>query len=113
MGTTLAPAALSAFAPRTVIVDENTNPVVSEVRPGGILVWTNRSTKFRHFAIKFVDNEGRGPASPGDTLAGTGSIVIHVILEGTFDYTIQYGTVSAPAAGPVSTTFAVHSCVGC
>jgi hypothetical protein len=113
MGTTLAPPALSAFSPRTVIVDEGKNPVVSEVRPGGILVWTNRSTKFRHFAIKFVDNEGRGPASPGDTLAGIDSIVIHVIMEGTFDYTIQYGSASAAAAGPLSRTFSVHSCVTC
>jgi hypothetical protein len=113
MGTTLAPAALSAFAPRTVIVDENTNPVVSEVRPGGILVWTNRSTRFRHFAITFVDNEGRGPASPGDTLAGNDSIVIHVIMEGTFDYTIQYGSASAAAVGPLSRTFSVHSCITC
>jgi len=113
MSTTLATPALSAFSPRTVLADPGDNPGVSEVRPGGILVWTNRSAQFRHFAISFKDNEGRGPASPGDTLAGTGSIVMHVILEGTFDYTIQYGTVSAAAAGPVSTTFAVHSCVGC
>ena len=35
-------------------------------------------TDIRHFAITFVDNGGRGPASPGDTLAGDGSIVIHV-----------------------------------
>jgi hypothetical protein len=113
MGTTLAPPALSAFSPRTVLADPGDNPGVSEVRPGGILVWTNRSAQFRHFAIQFKDNEGRGPASPGDTLFGTGSIVIHVIMEGTFDYTIQYGSASAATAGPLSRTFSVHSCVTC
>src|ERR1700730_9608207 len=77
MSTTLATPALSAFSPRTVIADPGDNPGVSEVRPGGILVWTNRSAQLRHFAIAFRDNAGRGPASPGDTLAGTGSIVVH------------------------------------
>ena len=113
MGSTLTIPAASAFAPRTVVADPGDDPGVSEVRPGGILVWTNRSTRFRHFAITFVDNGGRGPASPGDTLAGDGSIVIHVIMEGTFDYTIQYGSASAAAAGPLSKTFSVHSCVTC
>ena len=115
MGTTLAPPALSAFAPRTVIVDENKNPVVSEVRPGGILVWTNRSNRFRHFAITFVDNDGRGPASPGDTLHGIGSIVIHVAstTTGDFPYRIRYIPASSTDHEKFSEGFAVHSCVGC
>jgi hypothetical protein len=113
MGTTLTIPAFSAFSPRTVIADPGENPGVSEVRPGGILVWTNRSTTSPNFALEFVDHGGRGPASPGDTLFGTGSIVIHVIMEGTFDYRIQYGSASAAAVGPLSRTFSVHSCVTC
>lgn len=112
MGSTLTIPALSPFAPRTVIADEGQNPGASNVRPGGILVWTNRSTLFPHFTLRFEDNQGRGPASPGDTLAGFDSIVIHVIMAGTFNYTIQYGSASA-AAGPLSRTFSVHSCVTC
>ncbi len=61
-------------------------------------------TRFRHFAITFLDNGGRGPPVRGHT-GRDGSIVIHVIMEGTFDYTIQYGSASAAAAGPLSKTF--------
>jgi hypothetical protein len=78
MGNTLATPAVSALAPRTVIADPGDNPGISKVRPGGILVWTNRSTSLPNFALVFEDNDGRGPASPGDTLFGTGSIVVHV-----------------------------------
>jgi hypothetical protein len=115
MGSTLTIPAASALAPRTVIADPGDNPGVSKVRPGGILVWTNRSTTSPNFAIEFVDNGGRGPASPGDTLFGTGSIVIHVGKDttGTFPYTIQYSSGPASPVDVVSRTFSVHSCVTC
>ncbi len=112
MGSTLAPPAFLAFAPRTVIVDEDQNPVVSEVRPGGILVWSNRSKAFPHFALVFDDHEGRGPASPGDTLAGFDSIVIHVVMGGTFYYSIQFSP-GPDSLGTVTRGFSVHSCVHC
>jgi hypothetical protein len=115
MGSTLATPAVTALAPRTVIADPGDNPGVSKVRPGGILVWTNRSTIFPQFALEFADNEGRGPASPGDTLAGTGSIVIHVGKDttGDFPYTIQYSSAPGSPVGTVSTPLSVHSCLHC
>jgi len=117
MGTTQTIPAASALAPRTVIADPGDNPGVSIVRPGGILVWINRSTTSPNFALEFVDNGGRGPASPGDTLFGTSSIVMHVVMAGTFNYTIKYDSASAAsaaaAAGPLPRTFSVHSCVTC
>jgi hypothetical protein len=115
MGSTLAPPALSALAPRTVIADQGANPGESKVRPGGVLVWTNRSTEFPHFALVFDTNGGRGPASPGDTLTGTGSIVIHVgeATTGDFPYRIHYSSGSGAPVGPTSGTFSVHSCVTC
>jgi hypothetical protein len=113
MGNTLAIPAVSALAPRTVIADPGDNPGVSEVRPGGILVWTNRSTKFPHFALVFEQNDGRGPAHPGDPLSGTGSIVVHVVQNGTFPYTIQYSTGPGSPVGTTSTPLSVHSCLRC
>jgi hypothetical protein len=115
MGSTLTIPAVSALAPRTVIADPGDDPGESKVRPGGILVWTNRSETFPHFALVFKDNEGRGPASPGDTLFGTGSIVIHVGKDtlGTFPYTIQYSSDTGSPDGPLSTPLSVHSCFHC
>ena len=112
MDSTLAPPVLHAFAPRTVIVDEDQDPVVTEVRPGGILVWSNRSKTSPHLALVFNDHEGRGLASPGDTLAGFDSIVIHVVMGGTFYYSIRFSS-GPDSLGTVSTGFSVHSCVHC
>jgi hypothetical protein len=113
MGTTLATPVFNALAPRTVIADHGADPGVSKVRPGGILVWTNRSPAFPNFALVFEDNEGRGPARPDDTLSGTGSVVIHVSERGKFRYTIHYSSGTTPAVDTVSQTFSVHSCVTC
>jgi hypothetical protein len=115
MGNTLATPAVSALAPRTVIADPGDDPGVSKVRPGGILVWTNRSTSLPNFALVFEDNDGRGPASPGDTLFGTGSIVIHVgtATTGNFPYTIEYSSGHGSAVGTTSIPLSVHSCLHC
>jgi hypothetical protein len=115
MGSTLTIPAASALAPRTVIADPGENPGESKVRPGGILVWSNRSTTSSHFALEFTNNGGRGPASPEDTLFGTGSIVLRVGKDtlGTFPYTIQYSSGPGSPVDSVSTTFSVHSCVTC
>lgn len=113
MGNTLEIPTATALAPRTVIADPGDNPGVSEVRPGGILVWTNRSTEFPHFALVFGQNDGRGPAHPGDTLSGTGSIVVHVVQNGTFPYTILYSSDAGAPVGQESTPLSVHSCLHC
>ena len=113
MGSTLATPVFNALAPRTVIADPGETPAVSEVRPGGILVWTNRSTTFPNFALVFADNAGRGPASPGDTLSGTGAVVMHVTEQGTFPYTIQYSSGSTAAVAVSPTPLSVHSCLHC
>ena len=104
---------VSALAPRTVIADPGDNPGVSKVRPGGILVWTNRSAIFPHFAIVFKQNGGRGPARSDDTLSGTGAIVVHVGEQGTFPYTIEYSSGPGAPVGPTSTPLSVHSCLRC
>jgi hypothetical protein len=110
MGT-LATPAVSATAPRTIVADPNETPETFGVEPGGILVFSNRSHKFPTFEIQFI---GPSPASPGDILTGTASVVIHVptTTTGIFEYQIQH----FPATGTISKTtgtFAVHSCIGC
>ncbi len=110
MGT-LTHNAISATAPRTIVADPNETPETFGVEPGGILVWSNRSQRYPTFEVQFIDSS---PASPGDILTGTGSVVVHVpkTTVGVFDYQILH----YPATGtaPKTTgTFAVHSCVGC
>jgi hypothetical protein len=110
MGTLTTPA-VPATAPRTIVADPNETPKDFGVEPGGILVWSNRSHKFKMFEIEFLD--GVSPASPGDLLAGTSSVVVHVPATtiGTFRYQINY----FPATGTPETvgTFSVRSCHGC
>jgi hypothetical protein len=103
--------AVPATAARTIVADPNETPETSGVEPGGILVFSNRSHKFPTFEIQFI---GPSPASPGDILTGTGSVVVHVpaTTQGTFEYQINYlpATGGAPeTAGP----FSVRSCRGC
>jgi hypothetical protein len=107
MGT-LATPPVPATAPRTIVADPDETPDYSGVEPGGILVWTNRSQKYPKFEIQFLDGS---PASPGDILTGTGAVVVHVALEGTFPYQI----VHIPNYGSPKTlgTFSVRSCSGC
>jgi hypothetical protein len=111
-------AGLSRTAPRTVVADPEETPSAPQgVEPNGILVWTNRSKKYPAFAIEFQDSAIQGnpnfPASAGDVLIGTGSVVVHMDGEdGRFyDYRIRH----IPTSGDdlVSKTFAVRSCVGC
>ncbi len=102
---------LSATAPRTIVADPNETPETFGVEPGGILVWSNRSHKYPTFEIQFI---GPSPASPGDILTGTGSVVVHVptTTTGIFEYQILH----FPATGTIPKTtgaFAVHSCIGC
>jgi hypothetical protein len=110
MGT-VATHAVSATAPRTIVADPNETPETFGVEPGGILVWSNRSQKYPTFEVVFI---GPNPASPGDILTGTSSVVVHVpkTVTGVFEYQIQH----FPATGAISKTtgtFAVHSCIGC
>jgi hypothetical protein len=109
MGT-VAPPIVSAAAPRTIVADPNDTPATSGVRPGGILVFSNRSHKFPTIEIQFI---GSSPASPTDILTGTGSVVVHVPpgLEGEFTYQIQH----IPTSGDPKTTgpFIVRSCISC
>jgi hypothetical protein len=109
MGTLTTPA-VPAIAPRTIVADLNQTPATSGVEPGGILVFSNRSHKFPTFEIQFI---GPSPASPGDILVGTGSVVVHVPANtiDTFHYQINY----FPAAGAPETAgpFSVRSCHGC
>jgi hypothetical protein len=110
MGTLVTPA-IPATAPRTIVASPNETPEDFGVEPGGILVWSNRSHKYPTFEIQFI---GPSPASPGDILVGTSSVVVHVpaTTTGTFKYQIQY----FPATGTTSETagaFSVRSCRGC
>ena len=109
MATVTTPA-ISATAPRTIVADPNETPEISGVRPGGILVWSNRSHKYPTIEIQFL---GASPASPTDTLTGTGSVVVHVPpgTEGDFNYQIQH----IPNEGASTTTgpFVVRSCTNC
>jgi hypothetical protein len=112
MGT-LTPNAISATAPRTIVADPDETPDTFGVEPGGILVWSNRSHKYPTFEVQFI---GPNPASPGDILTGTGSVVVHVpkTTTGIFTYEIQHFPAPATGTPPKTTgTFAVHSCVGC
>ena len=109
MGTVATPA-VSATTPRTIVADPNETPETSGVRPGGILVWSNRSLKFPTIEIQFI---GLSPASPTDILTGTGSVVVHVPpgTTGEFKYQIQH----VPTEGAPTTTgpFVVRSCIAC
>jgi len=109
MGTITTPA-VSAIAARTVVAEPNQTPKTSKVRPGGILVFSNRSHDFPTIEIEFI---GPSPASPTDILTGTGSVVVHVPpgTVGDFKYQIQH----FPAAGAPTTTgtFIVRSCITC
>jgi hypothetical protein len=108
MSTLANPVVLPATAPRTIVADPDETPETAGVEPGGILVWTNRSLEYPMFEIQFL---GPSPASPGDILTGTGSVVVHVAAAGTFLYQIKH----IPAQGPDKTigTFSVRSCSGC
>lgn len=107
MGTAATPIG-SATAPRTIAADPDETPDYCGVEPGGILVWTNRSQKYPKFEIQFL---GPSPASPGDALTGSGAVVVHVAIQGTFYYQIRH----IPAHGPdkIIGTFSVRSCSGC
>jgi hypothetical protein len=107
MGTVATPA---ISATRTIIADPDETPDLSGVQPGGILVFTNRSHKFPTIEIMFVRDS---PASPGDILIGTGSVVIHVPKDkvGVFEYRIRHIQNSGDFKD--SKAFAVHSCIGC
>jgi hypothetical protein len=115
MGSSLATPTPNALAPRTVVANPNNSPGESGVEPGGVLVWTNSSLEYPMFALEFDGNGGRGPASPGDTLHGIGSIVIHVpsATTGIFPYRIRYIPATSTNVDKFSTTFSVHSCIGC
>ncbi len=115
MGNALAIPTANVLAPRTVVAGPNNNPGNSGVEPGGVLVWTNHSLEFPMFALEFMGGNRRGPASPGDTLHGIGSIVIHVAstTTGVFPYRIRYIPASSTGSERFSEGFAVHSCVGC
>jgi hypothetical protein len=114
MSNTLAIPTRNALVPRTVVADPNNTPGDSGVEPGGVLVWTNHSLEYPMFALEFEDGR-RGPASPGDTLHGIGSIVIHVAstTTGDFPYRIRYIPASSTNREKFSEGFSVHSCVGC
>lgn len=115
MGSTLIAPTPNALAPRTVFADPNTAPGDSGVEPGGVLVWTNRSLEYPMFALEFEGGDSRGPASPGDTLHGIGSIVIHVpsTTTGVFPYRIRYIPAYGKNHQKYVEGFSVHSCVGC
>lgn len=108
--STVATPAVSATAPRTIVAEPNETPEISGVRPGGILVFSNRSQKFPTIEIEFI---GSSPASPTDILTGTGSVVVHVPpgTVGDFEYKIHH----VPTAGATTTTgtFIVRSCITC
>jgi hypothetical protein len=109
MGTITTPA-VSAIAPRTIVAEPDGTPRTSGVRPGGILVFANRSHTFPTIEIQFDDPS---PASPTDILTGSGSVVVHVPpgTEGKFTYHIQH----FPTSGTPTTTgpFIVRSCITC
>jgi hypothetical protein len=77
------------------------------VEPDDTLVFTNDSTKYPKFEIKFV---GPSPASPGDKLEGTKEVRIHVATHGDFNYKVRHFTKENKfvEAGP----FGVRSCIG-
>ena len=111
MGTVTTPA-IPATAPRTIVADPNETPEESGVRPGGILVWSNRSHKYPTIEIQFT---GASPASPGDILTGTGSVVVHVPpgTTGDFDYTILHIPPEGQGQSKTTGPFVVRSCVSC
>jgi hypothetical protein len=110
MGT-LATPAIPATAPRTIVADPNETPADFGVEPGGILVFSNRSHKFPTFEVQFI---GPSPASPGDILTGTGSVVVHVAAttKGVFEYQIQHFSATGNPSETTG-TFSVRSCHGC
>ena len=113
MGTLTTPA-VPATAPRTIVADPHQTPEDFGVEPGGILVFSNRTHKFPTFEIQFLN--GSSPASPGDILVGTGSVVVHVPATtiGTFDYQINYFPAAGSSGVPETAgTFSVRSCRGC
>ena len=92
-------------SPKTMNV--NVTPAVVKVQPGQELVFTNDSSQFSEFEIKFLR---ASPANPDDTLTGKKKVVIHVAKAGTFPYVI----IHTPNEGdPVSTgAFSIRSCNG-
>ena len=111
MGTITTPA-VSAIAPRTIVAEPDETPRTSGVRPGGILVFSNRSHTFPTIEIQFL---GPSPASPTDILTGTGSVVVHVPpgTTGDFDYTIQHIPPEGQGATKTTGPFVVRSCITC
>ncbi|HET6220303.1 MAG TPA: hypothetical protein VFE27_24960 [Acidobacteriaceae bacterium] len=107
--STLAPHVVPATAPRTIVADPDETPDSSGVEPGGILVWTNRSQTYPTFEIVFEGPDS--PASPGDILIGTGSVVVHVTKAGVFNYKILH--IQRSGETMESTNRSVHSCIGC
>jgi hypothetical protein len=106
--STLATHVVPQTATTTIVADPDETPESIGVEPNGILVWTNRSQAYPAFEIVF---EGPSPASPGDILIGTGSVVVHVSKEGMFEYNILHIPNSGPALK--SRNKSVHSCSGC
>jgi hypothetical protein len=108
--STVATPVVSATAPRTIVAEPNETPGTSGVRPGGILVFSNRSLTFPTIEIQFI---GASPASPTDILTGSSSVVVHVPpgTTGNFTYQIQH----FPTTGAPTTTgpFTVRSCGAC
>lgn len=107
--STLATHVVPSTATRTIVADPDETPASSGVEPGGVLVWTNRSQAYPTFEIVFEGPDT--PASPGDILIGTGSVVVHVAKAGVFNYKILH----IPACGEIkeSENRSVHSCIGC
>ena len=109
MGTLTTPA-ISATAPRTIVADPDETPESPASSRAASWYGQTVRTNTRTFEIQFI---GPSPASPGDILTGTGSVVVHVpaTTEGDFNYQIQH----IPKEGASTTTgpFVVRSCTDC
>ena len=87
----------------------NVTPALIKTQPDQELIFTNDTSVFPEFEIKFLR---ASPARAGDKLTGTNTVTITVAATGTFPYVIIHTPKAGEGEPLVTGAFSVRSCAG-